>query len=154
MDPRFKKIGFRSPDQAKEAKSIIINEIQMLSGTETVTNDEKGYQSTVCSSTSLAYLKNTKEESLLWGQFDREVSEIPTLVKSAANDINKEIDQYLGEPNQPRSCKIFQWWEENSKKYPNLYRISKKYLIIQGTSVPSERAFSLAGEIICQKRIV
>lgn len=37
-------------------------------------------------------------------------------------------------------------------EYPNLYEIAIKYLSIVGTSVPSERLFSKAGNILTEKR--
>jgi hypothetical protein len=36
--------------------------------------------------------------------------------------------------------------------YPLIYEVAKKYLIVPGTSVPSERVFSAAGNIISKKR--
>lgn len=36
--------------------------------------------------------------------------------------------------------------------YPLLYKFSVPHLCLQGTSVPSERVFSTAGDIITKKR--
>jgi len=44
------------------------------------------------------------------------------------------------------------WWEKEGSAYPKLQKIAPKYLILQGTSVPSERVFSKAGNIITKKR--
>ena len=44
------------------------------------------------------------------------------------------------------------WWSKNSSRYPNLAVVAKKYLAIPATSVPAERAFSTAGNIVNQKR--
>ena len=43
-------------------------------------------------------------------------------------------------------------WLENNKHFPLLGRVAKKYLCTSATSVPSERAFSVAGYIVNEKR--
>ena len=44
------------------------------------------------------------------------------------------------------------WWKENAFRYPILSHLARKYLAIPATSVPSERAFSSAGNIVSVKR--
>ena len=44
------------------------------------------------------------------------------------------------------------WWKVNSYMYPVLSVLSKKYLAIPVTSVPLERVFSAAGDIVSEKR--
>lgn len=39
------------------------------------------------------------------------------------------------------------WWKVYENEFPTLAILGKKYLCIQGTSVPSERMFSCAGNI-------
>lgn len=41
-------------------------------------------------------------------------------------------------------------WNDLKIQFPKLYKIAFKYLIIVGTSVPSERLFSKAGQIVNQ----
>ena len=41
------------------------------------------------------------------------------------------------------------WWKDNQKHYP---RLARKFLCIPATSVPSERAFSVAGHVVNEKR--
>ena len=38
--------------------------------------------------------------------------------------------------------------EEHEKRFDLLSRLAKKYLCVPGTSVPSERLFSKAGELV------
>ena len=46
----------------------------------------------------------------------------------------------------------FAWWNKNKYRFPNLFKLSKKYLIVPVRSVPAERVFTKAGEIIINKR--
>ncbi len=39
------------------------------------------------------------------------------------------------------------WWKVEHSHFPHLAQLARKYLCVCGTSVPSERMFSLAGHI-------
>ena len=65
-------------------------------------------------------------------------------------EVKKEIHNYLcldvavGNP--------LNWWQQNEKLLPALSHMAKKYLCVPATSVPAERAFSVAGYIVNEKR--
>ena len=44
------------------------------------------------------------------------------------------------------------WWKTNEHKDPLLSAVGKKYLCVRATSVPSERVFSTAGDIVTAQR--
>ena len=48
--------------------------------------------------------------------------------------------------------KPLKWWNVRKRILPNLARLAQKYLGIVATSVPSERLFSTAGNIVSAKR--
>lgn len=50
------------------------------------------------------------------------------------------------------SCDVFNWWKTHEPTFPILSKLVKKYLIIPATSVPSERLFNIAGDIITDTR--
>ena len=45
-----------------------------------------------------------------------------------------------------------QWWKLNIARYPCVSMLARKYVAIPATSVPSERAFSLTGHLVNEKK--
>ena len=56
--------------------------------------------------------------------------------------LNSKLSVFRKKPTQ---------WQENATVYPRLQQLAKMYLCIPGTSVPSERLFSKAGELISNR---
>lgn len=67
-------------------------------------------------------------------------------------DFLTELKLYLAEPNIVRSECPIQYWGGKEAKFHLLRHLSRKYLIVPATSVPSERVFSKAGELISKRR--
>ena len=67
-------------------------------------------------------------------------------------DARIEARQYIEEKIIPRKHSCYEWWKRNSIHYTLLNRLAAKYLSCPGTSVPSERLFSKAGELVSAKR--
>lgn len=51
-----------------------------------------------------------------------------------------------------RDMDPLKWWSERKHIYPRLYEMMKRRLCVPATSVPSERVFSKAGQILTQRR--
>ena len=45
------------------------------------------------------------------------------------------------------------WWRLNKDKYPDIVRLVRKHLSVQGTSTPAERVMSDMGLILNKKRL-
>jgi len=54
--------------------------------------------------------------------------------------------------SKPQTSDLLNWWRENEARFYGLKRLARKYLAIPATSAPSERLFSLAGNIYSQRR--
>lgn len=63
----------------------------------------------------------------------------------------KEIQKYICIEANPTDNPT-KWWKTYHAQLPLLSLMARKYLCIPATSVPSERAFSVAGNIVNSKR--
>ena len=87
----------------------------------------------------------------LWDDFDTSVTQ-QTSHRTRTTDALIELRHYFEEPNIDRKNNPLEWWKINEKKFPRLHQIAKKYLCIPGSSVPSERLFSKAGQLVSERR--
>ncbi|XP_039303408.1 zinc finger BED domain-containing protein 4-like [Solenopsis invicta] len=63
-----------------------------------------------------------------------------------------ELRQFLNANVVGRTEDPLKVWQKLKDIYPTLYKVAMKYFVIVGTSVPSERLFSAAGDTISAKR--
>ncbi len=64
----------------------------------------------------------------------------------------EELLRYLQEEPVELTAVPMLWWKENCSRYKHLAQLARKYLCLPATSVPSERLFSTAGNIVSAKR--
>lgn len=96
--------------------------------------------------------KRSKNDSALWDILDMESNRTRTAA-GKQDVIAAEVAKYLNASNEPRKSDALKWWANTGKLlYPNMWRVARKYLAIPGSSVPSERLFSSAGQIINDRR--
>uniref|UniRef100_A0A0A1WMC4 Putative AC9 transposase n=1 Tax=Zeugodacus cucurbitae TaxID=28588 RepID=A0A0A1WMC4_ZEUCU len=70
-----------------------------------------------------------------------------------AENVSDEIRRYSAENVEfSENFDVMQWWLNNNKRYPRLSKLAEKVLAIPASSAASERVFSLAGNIITEKR--
>lgn len=66
--------------------------------------------------------------------------------------VRNEVQAYFAEKPLAKEGNPLNWWKGNQEKYPTLAKLAKSFLCIPGTSTPSERLFSVAGNIVSKKR--
>ncbi|CAH1238655.1 ZBED1 [Branchiostoma lanceolatum] len=66
--------------------------------------------------------------------------------------IQQEILKFKAMPKLKPSEDVLAFWQGKADELPILSRHAKKYLVVPGTSVPSERVFSTAGDIVSAER--
>lgn len=86
----------------------------------------------------------------LWRRLDDSVRQTQT--QNVTADANIEVQRYMMEPNIGRMEDPLQYWERQKYVYPHLYKLAVAYLCTPASSVPCERVFSKAGEILSKKR--
>ena len=131
LDPRHKSLRFVTNAAEKEAlHSYVMSLIE-------------GYQAPVKEKCDEPPVKKLKASviSCLDGDF-AEVNE--------GNGLDAEIDRYIAEPVQIRDPLM--WWKHYQYRFPSLAMLARKFLCVMGTSVPSERVFSVAGLTITKTR--
>lgn len=157
FDPRYKSHAFSSKSKAllaeKEAKADALKTaVANESSTEDINdksdeNDDEEEEKSP--------MQNEFDD--LWSSFDQKTANPPGK-KSRVSDYRKEcidleMKKYLSLPKLDRKlCPIKYWKEEGSKKFPYLFQAAQKYLSMPATSVPSERVFSNAGNILNKQR--
>ena len=73
--------------------------------------------------------------------------------RSGQRSVSSQLESYLKEvPIKSKSCPG-DWWRLNEMKYPDIGRLARKYLAVQGTSTPAERVMSDMGLILNKKRL-
>ncbi|XP_060784624.1 E3 SUMO-protein ligase ZBED1-like [Neoarius graeffei] len=74
--------------------------------------------------------------------------------KTSKELVHDEIRKYRDVASLNLDGKVLDWWRAHQAEFPLLADLAKTYLCIPGTSVPSERVFSTAGDIMHSERSV
>ena len=141
LDPRFKQDGFPRLDTADEA----VEKLKKVAGNVVL---PQTFQEQLMETTESAQAP-AKKPSLLCSSFDsqRVLKERASARHFTAADM--EVQRHLESPSLSRETNPVDWWRDYAVSTP---RLARDVLGIPATSVPSERLFSKAGELISQKR--
>lgn len=74
--------------------------------------------------------------------------------KSKVKVIEDEVTSYRGVDCIPLDADPLTWWKTKELIYPHVAMLARRYLAVPGTSVPSERVFSTAADIVTASRSV
>lgn len=150
LDPRFKSKVFSSEQNFITAKERLENEVARLINLERRGHDINNETIIDRTEDTTESAPSDQEEDLIWGDFDRAVKRRKQIDGKAAAII--EIKCYLAEDLIYRKEDPLEWWKARSAIYPYLAKLAKQCLAIVATSVPSERIFSTAGQIVSERR--
>ncbi|EFN65135.1 Zinc finger BED domain-containing protein 1, partial [Camponotus floridanus] len=140
--PRFKKLHFNQPLACSHTIGRIPGWLRELDQTN-VSND-------VIAETNM---KISDKIDDLWSFHDDLLkSKNVHTAQQHQDEIPTDLKHYLNQPMIDRRENSMRYWINFASVYPTLSIIAKKYLAIVGTSVPSERLFSRAGNILTDSR--
>lgn len=74
--------------------------------------------------------------------------------KSKVKVIEEEVTSYREVDCIPLDADPLTWWKTKELIYPHVAMLARRYLAVPGTSVPSERVFSTAADIVTASRSV
>lgn len=63
-----------------------------------------------------------------------------------------EVERYRSKFNIALNADPLQWWKSHLDKFPKISIVAQAFLGIPGTSIPSKRVFSCAGDIVTATR--
>jgi hypothetical protein len=135
FDPRFKSLDFVN---FREECENIINQLreEFISFKQNEQNDA-----------SMIYENDVNDLNTEMGNFWKKKNAKSVQVKDEFQHYFDVIELPALEENNPYS-----WWLTNKNQYPVLHKLAMKYLPIPATSVPSERLFSDAKNLITPQR--
>ncbi|XP_036346191.1 zinc finger BED domain-containing protein 1-like [Rhagoletis pomonella] len=142
LDPRFKQKGFKD----ERACSVTIDNLKRKIENIETTETEVGILEVRATSTA-----DVGIESNIWDEYDENIRNISTPENTTAAGL-RELDKYLNEDILNRKQDPLKWWHERKDVYPHLYKYVLKRFCIVATSVPCERVFSGAGQILNERR--
>ena len=131
FDPRFKSLDFIN---SQEICDQVINQLK------------EEYE--ILKQDNTAGFDNNSDELTTMGNFWKKKN------TKTITPIKNEFQHYLNVSELPalEEYNPFSWWATNKNQYPTLHQVAMKYLSIPATSVPSERLFSDAKNLITPQR--
>lgn len=139
LDPRF-KFYFSDPIIADDIKRRIIS---LLTTQQRIVVEDDPTPTTQPSVSS--------ETKSIWQDFDEKMSGIQPEGTAQSRAI-VEVQRYHDDKIIARTDCPLKWWREHRNIYPNLYKIAATKLNAMASSVPCERVFSAAGNILNDRR--
>ena len=129
IDPRHSKLTFLTEEQRKITYNEIIEQAEFLK---------------IGNCTAVPPPAKKKRSSAM----DFLLGETGNSVSLTTRD---ELDRLIQEAAVDHDSNPLEWWRKNEERFSALSVLAKKLFCIPASSVPSERIFSVAGNIITKK---
>ncbi|XP_045466082.1 E3 SUMO-protein ligase ZBED1-like [Harmonia axyridis] len=149
LDPKFKQFAFSNPSMAENTKENIMKMI-----VEKISEESSElYPSSAAKESNdkpMEEIGNVNSMSI-WGTFDKTIASVQPKGTHNSRAII-EIQGYIEEGVISRHQNSLLWWKNHKERLPYLSKIAQDQLCTLATSVPCERLFSKAGNILTERR--
>ncbi|XP_036957922.1 E3 SUMO-protein ligase ZBED1-like [Acanthopagrus latus] len=154
LDPRFKTLPFLS-DEARDAVFLKLTSeaAHLKQSNDETTPEQEDTSPTDAAMPVPTQPKRQKQSSALMALLGSSYTpETAPQGKTPSERAEEEVTIYRKVPSIHLSQNPLTWWQVHAEEFPLLAGLAKRYLCIPGTSVPSERVFSTAGDIVSAQR--
>lgn len=141
MDPRF-KVTYISREKVEDIKSRIMSEMKDSAQKEGTPSENTEAQ-------TMEPPSEKKTKRSLGSLLKTNPSPTPTAsFMHLEQAVEAELNSYLFSPIIHSEADPLAWWKLHQVTYPKLTKLAWKYLCIHATSSPSERLFSISGNVV------
>ncbi|XP_074106514.1 E3 SUMO-protein ligase ZBED1-like [Cotesia typhae] len=140
LDPRFKKLHFEDPLACANAVSKIKDMLKKNQHDECSTVESDSDSSDKISLSSDLWSDHHKLVQRNWK------------TNKTDESLSDELSLYLRAPVSRFNDNPLEVWADYKIQFPMLYNVAFKYLTMVASSVPSERLFSKAAQVLTQQR--
>jgi hypothetical protein len=146
IDPRFAHGEFLSSEEKKLGEQFLAHETMRLAGLAVQDDD-------LCASKTI---ESDEEDDFLNDLFLEQKRKVPEPESPTSPSIQaqalQEVALFFAIVQHDTKEKPLRWWKKNADRFVFLSRVARKFLGIVATSVPSERCFSSAGNVVTARR--
>lgn len=147
LDPRYKELPFLTDIAKRRMRDDVKDELLAMETSQT-TQDSQLTQDKDEDPPSKRPKESPGAVSKLLGDLFKESTNVPLY----SEIVSKEMELYKTEKLLELDGDPLQWWHKRQSIYPIMCKLVQKMFSFVATSVPSERLFSSAGNVITAKR--
>ncbi len=145
VDPRF-KVQYIKPEKIDVIKMRAVSE--MLEGHQDLSTSARTEGPGEEGAGAAAVLPTQKKQRKSLGSFFKKSCPTTSTGFSENEAAERELENYLLAPDADTEMDPLQWWKIHEKNFTRVSFLAKRYLCIPATSTPSERVFSIGGNIV------
>ena len=153
LDPRYKNLKSLTPQDVLKVQAKV-QTLALLARREEMDEQQNAADQTraapASTTTPPPEAPPSVLDTLLDSDSESEDGENDTV--DLNTEIRNEVHAYFSSKRPPKKEDPLEWWKTNEGKFPSLAKLARSYLCIPGTSTPSERLFSVSGNIVSKKR--
>ena len=142
VDPRYHQLTFLSIEKKREVHHVLQDKVETL-------YKELDTESEETDSSAVPQAKRRKQSNDSGMSF---LLGATTSTQDKHPSWKDEFVLFVRVPQLHHDEDALVWWRVNEPRFPTIAKIAKSYLCCPATSVPSERIFSTAGNVITNKR--